>query len=339
MKTVINLGIFSGMLFCNANAKLQTNQDYIETVQQKSPVDLSAINDVFGFVYKKLPDTVTVYPTENYYYFSFYDNGIQISGNIRLDALDRDKGIAHFAYFTTYNYWNEDLVNHYKQITKKDGLTIKKIDDLKYQLEFNNKKVTFLLNDLSKVKPPKNILGKNEKYIGPVYDESGIQLYLVYNNKQKVFHYLLNEQAPQVDKLIPSQTSKDIVIGNRTGFAFYYDKTKDRHILVGVYQGNSVVNNYLDGPFDQLPDNFIKGKTLQNALIDKTPELEGKIDRFGNTDQGNSRVLITPYLHYYHESELGMFTNCVEQNKKDNEDFYRCFDKDFHDQGYDKDDV
>ena len=47
---------------------------------------------VFAFVLDSLPDRVKVYPTENYYYFTFTHNGVDYAGNIRLDASDRDQG-------------------------------------------------------------------------------------------------------------------------------------------------------------------------------------------------------------------------------------------------------
>lgn len=308
-----------------STAQLLTNQHYLETVERENHLDIRSPNEVFSFVFNRLPSEVTVYPTENYYYYSFYHNGIQISGNIRLDALDRDKGIAHFAYFSTYNRWNEELINHYKKLTAKDGLKFKKLGDLRYELTLADKSVIFNLNDLSTVSPPIGKIRKDEQYIGPVYDESGIQLYLVYNDKIKRFHYILNEQQSVPDTLTPSRSSKDILIGTRTGFAFFRDAHKDRLILIGVYDGNSMVNNYFDGPFDQLPDNFIQGNTLRDALIDETPELKGKIDRFGNTNGGASRVLITPYIHYAKEYELAVFTQCTADAGNDMQAYYACF--------------
>ena len=121
--------------------------------------------------------------------------------------------------------------------------------------------------------------------------------------------------------------NKDIIIGTRTGFSFYKDIYKNRFILIGVYSGNSMVNNYYDGPFDQLPDNFIKGDALKNAFIDQSPELKGKIDRFGNTDHGTSRVLITPYIHYTYEQDLAVFSECTSKAGDNIDAYYTCFDK------------
>ena len=51
--------------------------------------------------------------------------------------------------------------------------------------------------------------------------------------------------------------------------------------VVGVFEGNSRVNNAYDGPFDQLPDNFIEGDDLLKAILEVAPSLKGTIDRFG----------------------------------------------------------
>ena len=57
-------------------------------------------------------------------------------------------------------------------------------------------------------------------------------------------------------------------------------------------------NNYFDGPFDQLPDNFIEGETLRDAILNVRPQLKGQIDRFGSAPDGSIRFMIGPYLPY-----------------------------------------
>ena len=48
-------------------------------------------------------------------------------------------------------------------------------------------------------------------------------------------------------------------------------------------------NNYFDGPFDQLPDNFIEGEALREAILAVRPQLKGEIDRFGASPDGSIR--------------------------------------------------
>lgn len=305
---------------------LHTNQSYLEEVAQPTALDIGDLPAVFEFVFSSLPDTVRVYPTENYYYFSFHVSGIKYAGNFRLDATDRDKGIIHFAYFTAYNDWNRDLISHYKALSTDDGVRVEKREALTYRVTYEGKSVTFKLNDLSNVRPRAGTLHDDESFIGPMFDESGLQLFLVYNRKIKAFHYILNELTPVPEHFSPSEVSDRIVVGNRTGFAFYEDRRIDRRILIGVYDGNARVNNYFDGPFDQLPDNFIKGDTLKTALEEANPELKGSIDRFGNASDGQGRVSIAPYTYYSHESELAGFDLCAGREELSRDAYYACFD-------------
>ncbi len=49
---------------------------------------------------------------------------------------------------------------------------------------------------------------------------------------------------------------------------------------------------------NSLPDNFIEGETLRNAILKVQPNLKGQIDRFGGTPDGEVRYMIGPYLLY-----------------------------------------
>jgi hypothetical protein len=307
--------------------KLQvfTNQKSIEGLWGPESLDIENPASVLSFVFSGLPPEVHVYPTENYYYFSFFHNGVKYAGNLRLDKLDRDDGVVHFAYFSAFTRWNEELVSKYKKLTSQDGILISKSDELTYVLSLNGKDVKFHLNDLRDVVPGPDQIREEEAYIGPIYDESALQFYLVYNYKLHLFHYILNTEHAPPEIFSPGRIFKDLEIGARTGFAFYKDKFMNRKILVGVYEGNSMVNNYFDGSFDQLPDNFIKGDTLRDAFVDESPEIAGKIDRFGNTDKGASRVLITPYLHYSTEYDFTVIADCTDRAWDDKELYYGCF--------------
>ena len=56
---------------------LHTNQQLIEEIKKPSAFDIEDVATVFRLVFFSLPDAVQVYPTENYYYFRFYRNGIE----------------------------------------------------------------------------------------------------------------------------------------------------------------------------------------------------------------------------------------------------------------------
>ncbi len=304
---------------------ISTNQQLIETWRRNTAVDIDSIDTVFSLVLGGLPETVRVYPTENYFYFNFHHGGISWSGNMRLGVEDRDAGKMHFTYYPTYTIWKRDPIDNYKVFGAEDGVTVEKIAALKYRVTQGAMSVVFELNDLENVEPPSKALSPDETYIGPVFDESGITFFLVYNSKAKVFHYILDETKIVPDELYVSDISPRIVLGRRTGFAFYKDKNRDRKILIGVYGPNSNVNGWLDGPFDQLPDNFIKGDTLRDALIDFTPELDGRIDRYGAWEGGTSRYLIGPYLYYEDLEQLTIFEDCALSPEMTGIHYYKCF--------------
>ncbi len=322
---VLSMMGLSGIGVSYAEPKLETNQKFIEELNRKSGPEISDIMSTFQYVLTSLPGEVTVYPTENYYYFSFYVQGIRYAGNLRLATRDRDKGIIHFAYFASANISSDDGDMHYKPLNKQDGVTVKKISDLKYSVSYKDKTVVFKFNDVSHIKPPEGFLQKDEQYMGPVYDESGLQFYLVFNKRLKIFHYILNESVAVPEQLQETEASKRLLIGKRTGFAFYQHHKMPRKILIGIHGSNAAVNNYYDGPFDQLPDNLNKDDTLMKAIEAADPTAKGQLDRFGYLKSGEGRYLIGPYLQYMELSELQPFQECAVKYEKSPEIYDGCF--------------
>ena len=306
-------------------AKLNTHQNYVEDTVRSTDVPFGNIKSVFGWVLSNLPDRVKVYPTENYYYFKFMHDGQNYSGNIRLDAGDRDDGRLHFAYFEDMQEYRVQPLILYRVLDKSAGVTVEKVDRLLYRVTYKGKSVLFELNDLSNVRPPLRAVSADEIYIGPVFDDSALQFYLMFNKRLKIFHYVLDETGKVNDTFLTATQSDRILIGQRTGFAFYKDDKIDRKILIGVFEANARVNNYFDGPFDQLPDNFIEGDILKNALIESEPTLEGKIDRYGHFFNGAGRASITPYTYYRTESDLLPFYYCANDPRVPAADYYTCF--------------
>src|SRR5882762_1514838 len=111
---------------------LQTNQSYVEDIQRSTTSDFKLDTKdemaVFGFVMSKLPERVKVFPTENYYYFGFYLNGIRYAGNIRLDASNRDEGKADFGYFEDTSQWYDDAEVKHIVLDESHGVKIEKVE-------------------------------------------------------------------------------------------------------------------------------------------------------------------------------------------------------------------
>jgi len=305
--------------------RVHTNQQFLEDLAIVNALKITDAVSVFRMVLESLPDRVKVYPTENYYYFKFNYAGVQYSGNIRLENERRDQGQVHFAFAPEFTEWKEQDPAVFKILTKADGVTIEKIDDLSYRVSLGAKTVVFDLNDLRHVKPPADAMTADERFIGPIFDESGVRFLLVYNPKLKAFHYLLDETITPNETFTPSPSTDRILIGKRTGFAFYRDHKLNRKILIGVHEGNSRVNNYYDGPFDQLPDNFIEGNSLRDAILDVAPYLKGRIDRYGSSFDGETRYMIAPYTHYAVEDDLLMFHRCATSKDVPADQYHLCF--------------
>lgn len=302
---------------------VHTNQTLIEETTADTPFEIGDIKSVFRMVFTSLPERVVVYPTENYFYFWFHHRGIKYAGNIRFDAEDRDEGLIHFNYFKDFTHWQRDETDFSSVLGAKQQVEVKKAGPLSYDVRFEGRTVRFELNDLSAVKPPEGAVVKGETYIGPIFDESGMRFFLVFNEELKSFLYIMDETVPPADQFNVSSASERLTIGIRTGFAYYADRFSNRKILVGVNVLNTSVNNYLDGPFDQLPDNFLVGDTLKNAILAASPEMEGQIDRYGNSPDGETRYLIAPYLQYEEEGELGIVSECAESEALPV--YYNCF--------------
>ncbi|MEM8687608.1 MAG: hypothetical protein AAGF81_09780 [Pseudomonadota bacterium] len=283
--------------------------------QHTSKLNLDDVSGVFRHVLNALPDRVTVYPTENYYYFYFFQNGVKYAGNIRLDVGARDEGLVNFVYFRASTPWARDQKDYGGQIGLEQGVKIEKVSVLSYKVSAGDKTVVFDLNDLSQVKPPEGMLRAEEVYLGPVFDESGIRFFLIFDKAAKRFHYVLDETAPVADELVRSGDLQQTVVGWRTGFAFLKEGAPERKVLIGIYRANAEVNNYLDGPFDQLPDNFLKGDELRQALLAARPGLKGQIDRFGNALDKDERELIAPYAEYDTVEDLKIAEQCATERK------------------------
>ncbi len=317
------LFVFAAPASSAGTTAVHTNQSYVEEMLNQPDFAIDDVKAVFGLVFDSLPERVKVYPTENYYYFYFHHRGIKYAGNLRFDIEDRDSGVVHFNYFKDFTLWQRDEGDFNAVLGAKDGVTVKKEGPLAYSVAANGRRVLFELNDLSAVKPPEGAVRKEETYIGPIFDESGIRFFLVFNPELRIFHYILDETVAVADQFNAVPGAEGLSVGIRTGFAFYQDRFAKRKILVAISQSNTAVNNYLDGPFDQLPDNFIVGDTLKDAILAASPEMEGEMDRFGNSPDGETRYLIAPYMQYEDVGELGMIASCAAEEQPPI--YYNCF--------------
>jgi len=304
--------------------RLDTNEAYIAEVTRATTLAIEDPMAVFAFVLGSLPSRVRVYPTENHYYFSFTHNGTRYAGNIKIDARLRRQGKAMFVYYQEEEPWRGDTPSRETMLEPARGVAVEQVAPLEYRLSYGAKSVVFVLNDLSAVTPPAAVLAPDDHFIGPIFDESGVRFFLVFNRRLKLFLYLLDESLGPADLLVPQPRHARILIGKRTGFAFYRDPHRDRKILIGAFAGNVLANNYFDGPFDQMPDNFIRGEDLRDAILAVEPDLKGKIDRFGGLASGD-RYAITPYMTYRTPADLAVFDRCARSRRMRPDRYEACF--------------
>jgi hypothetical protein len=308
-----------------AQPRLDTNEAYITELSHSHKLAIDDPMTVFAYVLGSLPERVKVYPTENHYYFSFDLNGIRYAGNIKIDAQLRAEGKVVFSYYEDRAAWLEDTDGPALVLGSSQGVTVEKVEPLAYRVRYGKTSVVFALNDLSQVRPPATALAPHDQFIGPVFDESGIRFFLVFNARLKLFHYILDETINPTDIFVPGPVGAGrILIGKRTGFAVYRDQQRERKILIGVFRDNVVANNYLDGPFDQMPDNFIEGDSFQQAIVAVEPKLKGRINRYGSFADG-TRFAVAPYMEYRNPKDLAIFDRCAASRRIAAERYAACF--------------
>jgi hypothetical protein len=294
---------------------LQTNEAYIDGVMRAGKLAIDDPMAVFAYVLGSLPARVKVYPTENHYYFTFDLEGVRYAGNIKIDAALRAEGKVVFTYYQDYVSWLPDSGATSRILGSAQGVTVEKLEPLAYKVSYGGKSVVFALNDLSQVTPPAAALAPGDRLIGPVFDDSGVRFFFVFNDRLKVFHYILDETIKPADVFVPAPVGHGrILIGKRTGFAVYLDRQRARKILIGVDHANVEANNYLDGPFDQMPDNFIQGDAYRSAILALEPDLKGKINRYGSFADGE-RFAVAPYMEYSKPSDLEIFDRCATSGR------------------------
>ena len=321
--------VFGALLPCAGAAaplKLHTNQEMIDDLLRPNDLDIKNPDAVFAAVFEQLAPKVTVYPTESYYYFTFQLNGINYAGNIRFDAADQFDGKVHFAYANEYAYWRKPLDPVYKKMGPDDGVKVEQSQQVPLQNRVQGQdgrirasrpveRQAGARNAPRRRNLPRPVMGRVRRSVLPDLQQDGEGLPLPAER---------NAQSGPVRAFVSSLRLSRV--GNRTSFVFYKDKLLDRKILMGDFIGHTMLNDYFDGPFDQLPDNYVQGNALLDAILEVEPGLKGeKADRYGADPTGEFRYGITSYKYYAHIGDLKPIVDCAEKNS-DPAVYYKCFD-------------
>src|ERR1044071_8326015 len=145
-----SFGVTLGATSAHAAApQLYTNQSFVEDAVAAPSLPIANPMAMFSFVLSNLPERVKVYPTENYYYFSFTHDHVRYAGNIPLDVVDRDSGKVNFAYYVDLAEWKDQDPITYALLDQRNGVKVEKLEPLVYRISYGTRSVVFELNDLS----------------------------------------------------------------------------------------------------------------------------------------------------------------------------------------------
>lgn len=273
------------------------------------PLDLRDLPTVFAAVFDAMPSDTTVYPSENYQYIRFHSGDRALRGNLRLAVGERDEGLLNFAF---YEHLPRGvpvpgaLPAQHRLLGPSDGVALTKVDDDAYTATFAGKTVTFRLHELDQSPPSLWQPRSSEAVVFRTLDESRFPFVLVFDRAAARFLWVLDEERPVPDALVPVAGAQNLLVGQRSGFAFLAQPDVGRKVLVAVHGPNVRENNYYDGPFDQLADNDVgPGSRLQEFIERAYPFARGRVDLYGQfTDQPGARVAIAPYGQWETPAQL-----------------------------------
>lgn len=250
---------------------------------------------MFRYIFSNVPPYAVVYPTEGFYYFSTDVDGKRVMGNLRVAELS-DKKLS-FTYFTV----GDKQTWSYK-LSESDQFHVTKKADGLFEVSTLGMNKTFQITDRWKTPPRRLKLLAEERFVGQINDESGIRLFLLFNENTSSFYEVLNEESAVCERLIPADGRH--FVGARTGFVYYEDPDYKRKILVGVDLENVKANNFFDGPGDQVPF-FLNLRDLLHRAYPNTLLGDG-IDEHGVYlhKEDWMRVAVCPYFRYVRIDEV-----------------------------------
>lgn len=287
--------------FAHAEKGFQFNETFIRGLH--STQDMSDKLGVFARVFAELPVKAFVYPTENYYYFAFTANGQVYSGNLRLSP---DAKLTHRIHFA-YGEVRDSASTQYISLGPEHGVLVEAEGAFRYRVSFAGKRVEFQLNELPQTLPQDFQLLPWEVFLGRSMDESGISFLLMYSLAHDHFFWVLDEQLWSDWSM--QRLSPCIQKHPGSGFVFFLDPYLERRVLVGVERSEVLANSYYDGPFDQLPDNYIAQTPFAELAQRAFPSIRGRINRRGEYWQKPARIALLNYRIYSDPDELIIWTN------------------------------
>ena len=160
-----------------------------------------------------------VYPSEGYYYFQFQNGPQRIFGNLRFDLADAAEGKLNFGY-SSPRAFGVELVNHFSVLTAADGVSLAAVSPFEYRLGFEGRTIRVLIHDARAELAGPRPLAAGETYVGPVFDESGVRLHLLFDEVENAFFFVLNDAVPPAETYSAVPGSARVEVGDRTALRF-----------------------------------------------------------------------------------------------------------------------
>ncbi len=236
-------------------------------------LDLSEPLAVFRQLCCALPPQVSVWPTENYFYWELHHGTQHLKGNLRLASGLRETGQI------TFSYTRDGTTTPYTTTLSHDhGITLQNPDPFTCILTHAARSITFHLHQLPQTPPTWHPQHPTEHFICRTYDESGLRFHLMFHPPLNTFYWTLEDNTRStLQPLTPH-----LHLHSPTGFLFFIDPaTPTRQILCAVHHPSLMANTYHDGPFDQLADNYADQANWQHYMQLADPSLRGRIDKWG----------------------------------------------------------
>ena len=229
-------GLACGAAAEEANPVLHFNQAYLEEAMRTSTLDVNDPMAVFAFVFAGLPERVKVYPTENYFYFTFIHNGAPYDGNIRLDASNRDDGKMHLRLFGGPGglaQRNRRDPPHSRRVVRRERREGRALALSRSPI---GTRASCSSSTISRgCEPPPIGAGAERDVHRPDLRRVGGPLpSRVQPQAQDLPLHARRDRAGRRPARCGPERTDRILIGKRTGFAFYRDHLLDRKILIGV---------------------------------------------------------------------------------------------------------
>lgn len=296
----------------NSVRKFSLNENMITQLAVGNRALACDYSEVLPQLLKQIGSKAIIYPSENYYYFSFNRGGSLFSGSIRLSSDRRNTGELDYVCYETNRSWvhRGSEIRVQKHLTSADGVSVKKVSALTYRIKYDGIETLFKLHKLDQKSPADTILLQDEIQLGRTQDESGAAFILIYNSKLNDFYFILDRSVSVPDVLI--KLAPNTVISRRTGFVYYKKPENNRYILVAVNNQEVELNTYYDGPFDHLPENDYMEIEFWKYVYKVYPDLKGQHTPGGTMKDSGMIFSIVPYRLYDQVESLNFIETCAK---------------------------